>query len=104
MQLEGVCQAILGNGPGFGKRGLNGTGLVDPGQALEQVGVDHLIDGGGRARGGIEMRWLQRDADNDVVTLGEGRSGRSDDEDSGQGNTLQDSAAAHGDSSRVTYP
>ena len=53
VQVEGVGQAVVGNVPAFGESGLHAAVAIDAGQALEDVGVDHLVDRrGGAARSG----------------------------------------------------
>ncbi len=47
----------------------------DASQALEDIGIEHLIDGGRCARGRIEMRRLQWNAKHQIGARGIGRGG-----------------------------
>ena len=69
LQGEGVDEAVTGHIPAFGELGLDRTIIVDPGQSLEQVGVDDFIDRRSRAGRRVEMRRLEGEADRKRVFL-----------------------------------
>ena len=48
---------------------LHGAVAVDAGQPLEDVGIDHLVDGGGSARRRVEVRRLQHHAEHQAVLI-----------------------------------
>ena len=74
VQLERICQAVVGNFPAFGQTGHDRPVAHKARQTLEHVGIQHRIDGAGGGAGGIKVRWLKLHGDGDVV-LGQGRSG-----------------------------
>ena len=86
-QLEGVAQAIVGNGPARRQSGLYGPVRAEPGQPLEHVGVEHLIDGACGSRSRVKVRGLELKTDDRVGTLGlrcdGGRNGEKGDDCSG---------------------
>ena len=76
MEMEGVGQAVVRDVPGLGEIGLHGAGLVDAGQALEDVGIGHLVGRRGIAGGRVEPGRFEHHADGDVGARGQRRAGR----------------------------
>ena len=60
VQLERIGLAVVGDRPAFGERRQHFAVRADAGQALEDVGVDHLVDRRGSAGRRVEMRRLQQ--------------------------------------------
>ena len=74
-QVEDPGEAVGGDLPALGERRLDGAVVGEAGEALEDVGVDHLVDGGGGAGGGVEVGGLELHADDDVGPLRRGGGG-----------------------------
>ncbi|MNI22753.1 hypothetical protein D3C73_763160 [compost metagenome] len=87
-QMEGPGQAVGRGFPRVRQRRGDGAVLGQFGQALEDVGVDHLVHRRRRARGRVEVRRLQRQAQHQAVArggrLGLGRGGGAQGERKGQ--------------------
>ena len=66
-QLEAIALAVFRNLPALGQSRKHRAIAVDPRQAFEDVGVDDFVDGSGRPRRGIEVRWLQNRAHDDAA-------------------------------------
>ncbi len=73
VQLEGVDLAVIGNGPALGEIRQHLAVRADAGQALEHVGVEHFVDRRRGARGRVEMRRFERNADDQVGARGKCR-------------------------------
>ena len=74
-QVEHPGEAVGGDLPALGQGRLDRAVVGEAGEALEDVGVDHLVDGCGGAGGRVEDRRLELHADDDVGALGRGRGG-----------------------------
>ena len=69
-KLEGVDRAVVGHRPALRQRGQDLAAGADAGQALEDVGIEHFVDGGGSACRRIEMRRLERHAEYEICPRG----------------------------------
>ena len=76
-QMERVGGAVFGHIPAFGQGRQHRTVGAKPGQALEDVGIDDLVDCCGRAGGRVKVWRLQHHAKRDRVwRSGGGPSGQ----------------------------
>ena len=67
LQGEAVGKSVLADDPVPGKAGLDDAVSIDARQALEDIGVDHLVDRGGSACGRVEMGGLQHHAEANII-------------------------------------
>ncbi len=95
-QVEGVGRAVVGNVPAFGEARDDRTVAREPGQALEDVGIGHVVDRAGRRAGRIEMGRFKLDSDRQAV-LGERARG-------GQGQRARQKDARHQSQSSLCGP
>ncbi len=86
-QVEGEAQPVRRRLPGFRQTRRDRSVLRQPGQALEQIAVDHFVGRGGGARGRVQVRRLQRQAQHQTVMggLGLGLRDVGDAPDDGEG-------------------
>jgi hypothetical protein len=65
-QFERIDLAVVRDRPALGQRGQDLAARADPGQALEDVRVKHLVDCRGGAGRRVQMRRLQRHAKDEI--------------------------------------
>src|SRR5690606_15973672 len=75
--------------PACGERRPDGAVGPDAGEALEDIGIDDLVDRGGGTRRGIEVRRLQHHAEGDGVLRGKRGAGDKGEECGGRGNAVE---------------